>query len=127
MKNFFLLLFLITALSGSTFTDQDELAFYEQLQVQLKASETKLHKLVAQKASNNTTIAHHQRLLVDAARCAFETKHMLYSNFYDTPSIQSPEVRKKLLNIFKANEVTTDDLQDLQTAVFQWRQKGQGQ
>ena len=127
MKKLFLFLFccvtLFAAINPLPFTEEDEQDFYEQLQDELQDSQKRLHDMVMEKAKNRSVFTHGRQVMLDSARNAMETKHTLYSNFYGTPSIQSPEVRKRLLDIFQSDEVTTDDLQDLQTVVYNWQRR----
>jgi len=105
------------------FTEEAEIDFYEQLQDELAASENQVHALVMEKANNRTIFTHQRQIMLESAKSAMQTKYTLYSNFYQTPSIQSPQVRRILLNIFQSDEVTTDDLQNLQSAVIQWQRR----
>jgi hypothetical protein len=50
-------------------------------------------------------------------------KKTLYANFVNTPSIQSPLVRQKLLSIFQKELITAGDLAELQALVNQERPK----
>jgi|GEM_PF-3416425 len=123
---FLFLLSFFSPLVGSTFTEQDEQAFYEKLQDQLTLAEARVHEFLKRKGQNQTVLTHQNQIAIEHARQALTVKHMLYSNFFNTPSIESPEVRKNLLEIFQSDEITIDDLQNLQNAVFKWKQKNQG-
>lgn len=46
-----------------------------------------------------------------------KTKHILYDNFYGTPSVQHPLVRKKLIEIFSKEIIAERDLLELETLV----------
>jgi hypothetical protein len=50
-------------------------------------------------------------------------KKTLYQNFVGTPSLQSPLVRELLLKIFQKDNITPDDLAQLEALVKQERPK----
>ena len=50
-------------------------------------------------------------------------KQTLYNNFIDTPSIKSPRVRAKLLEIFRKTIITPADLSELERLVQEERPK----
>ncbi len=102
---------------NQAFSRADEAKFYEELRDEIQENHKSLVKMKANVESKGKRAANNERQEFEEAKLALEVKIILFRNFYDTPSIYRPEVREKLLELFKKPQVTMDDLKSLQELV----------
>jgi len=107
-----------------TQTNQSDLdAFYGQLQVEIQKQNDLVQKLAASVERKDVVSTDANVIRFENANAMLGVKKTLYANFYNTPSVNSPLVRQKLLSIFKKELITTGDLAELQAIVDQERPK----
>lgn len=90
--------------------------YYDQLNKQLELSEKHLQQLVDEMA-NPKMMSPSLRIELQVAIDQNEAKKTLFQNFVDTPSMRSPAVRQRLLEILSSNEIKERDLLGLQQLV----------
>lgn len=113
-----------TTLQPQTQTSQADLdAFYGQLQTEIQKQNDLVQKLAASVERKDVVSTDANVIRFENANAMLGVKKTLYANFYNTPSVNSPLVRQKLLSIFKKELITTGDLAELQAIVDQERPK----
>lgn len=117
---------ILQAQEGGTYpemTPAEKEAFYKAMDQEIvnakKRAQQVLEDFAAQKEAFDPT----GTIRADAAAGSLTTKSILVRRFRDAPSIKSPKVREKLLSILKKDEVTMQDLQELDQLVLQERPK----
>lgn len=110
--------------AAPTQANQGELeSFYNQLQTELQRQNDLVQKLAASVARRDVVSTDANVIQFENANAMLAVKKTLYANFYNTPSVNSPIVRQKLLALFKKDLITTGDLSELQAIVDQERPK----
>lgn len=102
-------------------SENEESAFYDDLQTGIKKSQDQYTKLKG--AINPEKATDEEKKALMNAATALEVKYTLYKNFYNTPSVQSPVVRKQLEDLFQKNFITLEDLTKLKKTVSAERTK----
>jgi hypothetical protein len=90
--------------------------YYDQLHEQVERSETHLQELIDEMA-DPTMMSPSLRIELQFAIDQNEAKKTLVNNFVGTPSMRSPAVRKRLLDLLASKEITESDLLGLQALV----------
>lgn len=110
--------------SGYTALSSQEMAnYYQQLQAEIQKADDYTTKVMKDSNAPGHIISPVDRMKLETAATMMEVKKTLVGNFAGTPSLQSPLVREKLLNILKKDIITTADLLELQHLVDQERPK----
>lgn len=112
-----LIIFLTTLSQGQVYcyqplpmTEREATMFYRELQSQLVEDENQIIEHL-----RKPRIFEQSKLQVRTD--VLKTKQILYKNFYNTESVQSPLVRRKLVEIFKKEIIEAHDLTELQALV----------
>lgn len=98
-------------------------SFYQTLQAEIQKQAQFVNSLANQAASKSTITSDAMVARFENANAMLNVKKTLYANFYNTPSINSPLVRQKLVQLFKQEMITAADLSQLQAIVDQERPK----
>lgn len=98
-------------------------SFYSELQVEIQKQNDLVQRLAASIERKDVVSTDANIIRFENANAMLGVKKTLYANFYNTPSVNSPLVRQKLLSIFKKELITTGDLAELQALVDQERPK----
>lgn len=104
-------------------TKEEAKRYEQQLNDQIHAAEEKVQKLLQEMSNSNHIISSADRIELANARTMLKVKITLVGNFVGTPSLRSPVIRERLLNILKKDRVEMSDLYELQTLVNQERAK----
>lgn len=128
LKNLMFALSLVTtpilmAEAPATTEQTDVSSFLDTLKSEIKKQQDLVTK--AKEQIERTDIVPPAAILnqFENAYIMLNVKQTLYANFAGTPSIQSPLVREKLLQIFKKDIITPGDLSELEALVKQERPK----
>lgn len=121
---FVLALFLLPAKpvysADNRFMSESEASvFYKRLQSEMIKDENRLVELVKKP---NLFVQTKIQIQMDTLK----TKQILYKNFYDTPSVHNPDVRRKLEQIFKKEVIAERDLAELQSIVQKIKEEMKG-
>jgi len=120
---FYLLLALIAFLpfnaayagGEKTFEGQEADNYYHQLENQISKEEKHVQELQVKATSRTQMPMWIDKLELEQAIIMLDVKKILYGNFRDTPSMQSPLVREKLLSLLSQDNITQGDLAELQS------------
>lgn len=113
-----------TTLQPTQQTNQADLdSFYSELQSEIQKQNDLVQKLAASVERKDVVSTDANVIRFENANAMLGVKKTLYANFYNTPSVNSPLVRQKLLSIFKKELITAGDLAELQGIVDQERPK----
>lgn len=129
MRKLFAMLLLATSpmYAADTLTQEaqstDLQNFYAQLQTEIQKQNELVQKLGASVSRNDVVSTDANVVRFENANAMLGVKKTLYANFYNTPSVNSPLVRQKLLQLFQKELITTGDLAELQAIVDQERPK----
>jgi hypothetical protein len=97
--------------------------FLNQLQGQIQKQQQLVSDLQKQVARKDVIYPASINNQFENAYTMLNVKKTLYANFANTPSIQSPLVQAKLLQIFQKDLITPADLAELESLVQQERPK----
>lgn len=101
----------------------DEDRFLETLRGEIQKQSDLVNKLKDQIARTDIVAPSSINTQFENAYTMLNVKRTLYANFVGTPSIKSPLVQKKLLQIFQKDIITQADLSELEALVKQERPK----
>lgn len=128
MRHFMLILTLLmgSALFGDqsqTLNQWEQNNFLQTLQQELQKQQGIVNDLKNQIARKDIILPGAINNQFENAVIMLNVKQTLYNNFVGTPSIQSPLVQAKLLELFRKDLITADDLAALEALVKQERPK----
>ena len=103
--------------------DYQEQNFLQTLQAQIQKQQDLVNQLKAQIERTDIIAPGAINNQFENAYTMLNVKKTLYSNFVGTPSIKSPLVQQKLLQIFAKDLITPGDLSELEALVQQERPK----
>ena len=101
----------------------DEDRFLATLRGEIQKQSDLVNKLKDQIARTDIVAPSSINTQFENAYTMLNVKRTLYANFVGTPSIKSPLVQKKLLQIFQKDIITQADLSELEALVKQERPK----
>lgn len=129
MRKYLLAFGLFSATTLYGYTDNDKMNQYETqnflqtLQGEINKQQALVNQITQQAARTDVIYPAAITKEYENAYIMLNVKKTLYANFVDTPSIQSPLIQAKLLQIFKKSLVTPADLAELDVLVKQERPK----
>lgn len=97
--------------------------YLSQLQGEIQKQTDKVNNLKALVERTDTVVNAAKVFEFENAYTMLNVKKTLYANFVNTPSLQSPLVRAKLLQLFQKDLITAGDLAELEALVKQERPK----
>lgn len=98
-------------------------SFYQTLQSEIQKQAQFVQSLAKGVESNKQVSTDASVIRFENANAMLNVKKTLYANFYNTPSVNSPLVRQKLVQLFQQEMITPADLSELQAIVNQERPK----
>lgn len=117
----------VSALEAATKSDSSKSwevqNYLQSLQNEIQKQQTTVDNLAASIERTDVITSSAINSEFENAYTMLNVKKTLYANFIGTPSLESPLVRAKLLQIFQKDLITPNDLSELQTLVQQERPK----
>src|SRR5262245_56610826 len=107
--------------------DTEKKQFYEKLEAEIAKSRQEFTRLTKPMKGVSSPDLKAFRARSEFVSAQLMTKEILFKNFYETPSIQSPLVRNELLHLFSNGEITQAELSQLKTLVASEKLKMQKQ
>lgn len=98
-------------------------SFYQTLQSEIQKQAQFVNSLANGIKSTSQVSTDASVVRFENANAMLNVKKTLYSNFFNSPSVNSPLVRQKLVQLFKQEMITPADLSLLQAIVDQERPK----
>ncbi|CCB86608.1 putative uncharacterized protein [Parachlamydia acanthamoebae UV-7] len=93
----------------------DEQNFYKQIEDLIAKDQKHLQEVQDRAYSRTEAPMWATKVELEQAIIMLDVKKVLYANFKNTPAIQSPLVREKLLSLMRKDNITMSDLAELQS------------
>lgn len=103
--------------------ERETQSFLSTLQNEIQKQQNLVNSIKQQIERKDVIIPQVINTQFENAYTMLNVKKTLYANFVNTPSIKSPAVQKKLLQIFQKDMITSSDLSELEILVKQERAK----
>jgi len=112
----------IAPVEHGSLNQQQLQTYFNSLQDQIQQQQKRVDALLQKMRTNKTAPAMVDKMALENAITVLDVKKTLYGNFAGTESLNNPEIRQKLLQIFTQEDISTGDLAILQGMVNSYKQ-----